>query len=324
MTKITASLFTIIVPGLLLATAPARAQLSRTFVSAATGVDSGNCDRPTPCRTFQFAHDNTLANGEITVLDPGSYGSVNINRAISIINDGVGEAGALVSGGTGSVGIYIAAPNDAAVTLRGLTIKGLGPDWPGGKGIYFATGASLTVENCVIRNLTDPNAGVGIAFVPNGSTGRLTVSNTLITDNGGPGIDVFPIGAASATNVVLDRVGLYNNYVGLWVDGAGTTGSIVATVVNSTAAGNSGRGFYAKSAGAKAVTTIVLDRSVSAGNGVGIQADLAQVMLDRSVVTGNTTTLQASGANSILSYRDNQIDLNLDGQPGVITQVFHR
>src|SRR5215471_13006183 len=100
-------------------TAPAHAQQARSFVSG-LGNDGNapNCTRTAPCRTFQVAHDNTIASGEITVLDPGSYGSVIINRNISIINDGVGEAGALVSGG--GVGITINAGPSDAVTLRGL------------------------------------------------------------------------------------------------------------------------------------------------------------------------------------------------------------
>src|SRR5215470_10395168 len=67
--------------------APARAQLARTYVSAASGNDA---NRLTPCRTFQAAHDKTLAKGEITVLDPGGYGAVTIGKTITITNDGVG------------------------------------------------------------------------------------------------------------------------------------------------------------------------------------------------------------------------------------------
>src|SRR5262245_51520252 len=103
---------------------PAQAQLARTFVSAAIGNDANDCNRLTPCRTFQGAHDKTLANGEITVLDPGGYGAITINKAISIINDGVGEAGMLVSGGVNGVTINGGA-NDK-VSLRGITIKGIG------------------------------------------------------------------------------------------------------------------------------------------------------------------------------------------------------
>jgi len=69
MPKIRSSLFIATLLALALPLAPAHAQIARTFVSTVNGSDANNCDRPTPCRTFQRAHDNTLANGEITVLD---------------------------------------------------------------------------------------------------------------------------------------------------------------------------------------------------------------------------------------------------------------
>src|SRR5882762_8056978 len=133
MTRITASLFLLTLLGLCLPLAPAEAQLARTFVSAASGNDVNNCDRLTPCRTFQVAHNNTLANGEITVLDPGGYGAVTLTKTISIINDGVGEAGVLVSGG--ATGITINAAAADKISLRGLTIKGIG--FGGGTGLRF-------------------------------------------------------------------------------------------------------------------------------------------------------------------------------------------
>src|SRR5262249_38632595 len=132
---------------------PAHAQQARSFVSGfGSDLNAPNCTRTAPCRTFQKAHDNTLPSGEITVLDAGSFGSVIINRNISIINDGVGEAGALVSGG--GVGITVNAGANDHVSLRGLTIKGLDFQYGGGNGIQFNTGKSLTIENCAIRNLT--------------------------------------------------------------------------------------------------------------------------------------------------------------------------
>ena len=96
MTKITP--LTILAALLAAFMSPAHAQQARSFVSGlGSDTNAPNCTRPAPCRTFQVAHDNPLAAGEITVLDAGSYGAVTINRAISIVNDGVGEAGALVS-----------------------------------------------------------------------------------------------------------------------------------------------------------------------------------------------------------------------------------
>jgi hypothetical protein len=98
MTKTTSWLFIGSLLTLGLQVEPVHAQLARTHVSS-FGNDANNCDRLTPCRTFQTAHNKTLEEGEITILDPGGYGAITITKSISIINDGVGEAGVLVSGG---------------------------------------------------------------------------------------------------------------------------------------------------------------------------------------------------------------------------------
>jgi len=80
-----------------LSSAPAKAQATRTWVSG-TGRDSNPCSRTQPYLPFATALAATLAGGEINVLDPGGYGSVTINKSISIYNDGAGEAGIVVSG----------------------------------------------------------------------------------------------------------------------------------------------------------------------------------------------------------------------------------
>lgn len=76
----------------------------RTFVSS-QGSDSNNCSVSAPCRSFAAAELPTNAGGEITVLDPGGYGAVTITKALSIINDGVGEAGVTVTAGINAVTI---------------------------------------------------------------------------------------------------------------------------------------------------------------------------------------------------------------------------
>src|SRR5262249_52322508 len=190
---------------------PAEAQFARTFVSS-LGNDGNDCNRLTPCRTFQHAHDQALALGEITVLDPGGYGAVTITKSISIINDGVGEAGALVSGG--ATGITILAGANDRISLRGLTVKGIG--FGGGNGIVFTTDRFLSIENCAIRNLTG-NAqsqfiGHGVIFNPT-SVSELAVSNTLVSDNEGHGISVVPNpnGVQRDTQATFTFVQVYHN-----------------------------------------------------------------------------------------------------------------
>src|SRR5262249_1700264 len=154
---------------------PAQAQSSRTFVSAAIGNDSNDCSRPTPCRSFQGAHDKTNPDGEVTVLDPGGYGAVTITKSISILNDGVGQARILGSGGT--VGIKVAAGAASYVNLRGITVQGIG--FGSSTGLQFSSGFALTMTNCVIRN----NHADGLDIVP-AADAKVSISNTLVADNG--------------------------------------------------------------------------------------------------------------------------------------------
>src|SRR5580698_8100383 len=117
--------------GGVLSVAPAQAQAVRTFVSP-TGVDSAACSLTAPCRTFAAAYAATDAGGEIAVLGTAGYGTLTINKAISIVNGGGFEAGVSVpSGGTG---ITINALANDAVSLRGLTIDGAGV---GANGVQF-------------------------------------------------------------------------------------------------------------------------------------------------------------------------------------------
>src|SRR6266511_4054606 len=165
--------------------ASAQAQYVRTCVSA-NGNDANTCHCSQPCRTFQRAHDQTLDQGEMTVLDPGGYGPVTITKSISIVNDGGGEASIQVSGG--NIGITVSAGAAAYVNLRGITIQGVG--FGGGGGLAFLKGFSLTITNCVIRNHT----GRGIDFEPSGNS-NLSVSDTLVTENDSVGIFLLPSGA---------------------------------------------------------------------------------------------------------------------------------
>jgi hypothetical protein len=60
-------------PALTCLAAPAKANVPVTYVSG-KGHDSGNCSSPAnPCRTFQFAVNQTAAGGEVKALDPADY-----------------------------------------------------------------------------------------------------------------------------------------------------------------------------------------------------------------------------------------------------------
>ena len=69
----------------------------RTFV-ASTGNDANNCSRANPCRNFQRAHDVVAAGGEVIALDSAGFGTVNINKSVTISGEGVRAAISTVGG----------------------------------------------------------------------------------------------------------------------------------------------------------------------------------------------------------------------------------
>jgi len=299
-----------------LSVAPAQAQNQHSFVSS-LGNDANPCTLAAPCRHLQAALTATIAGGEIAILNTAGYNggtTVTITKAVSIVNPGGFEAAiAPPSGGTG---IEIdAGPNDA-VSLRGLSIDGAGV---GSTGIVFNSGASLTVENCIVRHMTAD----GIDFLSTTATSALTVSNSLVANNSGTGIYLAPIGSATA---VFNRVEANNstNGSGIAVDGrfSAGTNTINATVSESVVAGNS-TGFFTFTNSGNATTSLMVFHSVAANNGTGVYADGtggATVRLANSTLTGNTNGWAALNSGVVESYGDNYIDGN-GANSGSLTTV---
>jgi hypothetical protein len=281
---------------------PAQAQNTRSFVSG-LGSDSNNCSLAAPCRSFQHAHDQTFAGGEIAVLDTAGYGTVIINRAISIVNPGGVEAGILVpSGGTA---ITINAGASDAIILRGLTVEGAGI---GGTGIAFNSGGSLVIRNSVIRNFT----GACILFQPNtAGVSHLNVSDTLVSDSGG-GIGIGPSDTGT-TYGVLDRVHIEHNTLnGILI--STTTQAINVTISDSVSASNGEAGILASSIGGTPVNVMVRNSTIANNGGDGLDAfgsSGTTIRVTRSTITGNNTgAWSVANGGSLLSYADNNIDGN--------------
>lgn len=119
---------------------------TRTWISGA-GTDAAGCGPiASPCRTLQYAHDNTAAGGEIDVKDSAGYGSVIITKSIAIIGDG--SISGVLAAAT-QTAITISAASSDTVILRGLTIEGANVAY---NGIAFNSGAMLDIANCVSQN----------------------------------------------------------------------------------------------------------------------------------------------------------------------------
>ena len=290
--------------------APAAAQLTTTFVSEARGDNANPCTFVAPCRSFQAAHDHTLSDGQITVLDPGSYGPINITKSISVVNDGIGEASIPVSGGL--TGISVNAPAGGGyVNIRGITVQGIG--FGGGTGLRFNSGFALTISNCVFRNLTQD----GVLLFPVNDA-LVSVSDTLMNDNGRYGIEILET-SGSKLKVTLTQIeASHSSLGGVFVSGENAGSVVSATVSDSVVSGNLGHGLSARSIGAGTANLMVLN-SVVSYNAIGIVADgtNATVRIGQSGITGNISESwdNSSGPAKVLSYGDNYVDGNGDGDP---------
>src|SRR5262245_41738622 len=188
-----------VLAGIVGAASPAAAQATRTWVSG-VGDDANPCSRTAPCKTFAGAISKTAANGEINVLDPGSFGAVTITKSISITSEGF-EAGVLASG---TNGIIVNAGATDVVVLRGLDIEGFAT---GLDGIRFLAGGALHVEKCTINRFT----GIGVDFIPSGNA-SLFVKDTIVRGSAGGAIHV---GGGGTTTASIDNVRVESSSFGV-------------------------------------------------------------------------------------------------------------
>jgi hypothetical protein len=289
-----------------LATAPAHAQATRTWVSG-VGNDANPCSRTAPCKTFAGAISKTAAAGEIDVLDPGGFGTITITKSISIYNDGVGEAGVLASG---TNGITINAATTDVVNLRGLTINGLNgvPGSPASpNGVQVLTAARVTIENCVIQQFT---TGVDIAPATAGSTTNVKIMDTIITNNNTGLLDKPTSGAI--VNMSIDRVRIDNNNGGgVRIDGTGGGSSNVA-INDGSISLNAGNAVNSVS-GSSGNVKVDLARVTLADNGsAAVQANdsaggTSTVTVGSSVLSNNNSAWSRVNTASLLSLGNNQV-----------------
>jgi hypothetical protein len=223
----------------LVAVAPAHATgaLREHAYVAAGGVDGNSCSFTEPCQTFAYALTQVVSGGEITAVDSVGYGPLNITQSVTITSAPGVEAS--VSPITGGASITINA-NASNVTLRGLTINGIGV---GNYGIQVTStlsgsNSTLNVIDCLVSNFVDS----GIAILPTSSSaGSLyfVVANTSSFNNGADGISVVAGGNATILGTITGSTVADNATYGFDIEGASAV-----TVVNSVVTANFTDGIF--------------------------------------------------------------------------------
>lgn len=292
--------------------APAQALNSRTWVSGA-GVDQAGCGPvASPCRTLQFAYDQTNAGGEINFKDSAGYGALNITKAINIVNAGGSTAGVLAPSGNSA--ITINAGISDAIVLRGLTIEGAGV---GANGVVFNAGGSLTVANCFVQGFvgTDENHGNGILFKHTTGIIPIVITDTTVSNNGWTGV-LFRPTVGGTGRVTINRLVATNNSYGLSADSRYTAvGPYNPEIVirDSIASNNvqNGFGFYATNS---SYTKVSLISSTAANNNYGLFLSgfgVFVTMTSSSLLSNKTYNLEGSNPDNsgiqVTTFGDNAV-----------------
>jgi len=282
--------------GLLLACGTANAQATRTWVSG-VGADDNPCSRTAPCKTFSGAQLKTAPGGTINVLDPGGFGSITINKSLTI--DGGGIEGSLVTGAAN--GITVNAASTDVVILRNLSIYGTGS---GLNGVRVVQARAVHIENCIITGFRGGGMGNGNGILANPTTAgvkRIYVQDSTIEANGltgdGGGIRLTP--TAGMVILHVDNTRIKDN-VGY---GIKVNDNAMATITDSFILGNKRSGVWVISSAS--IADVILHGNRLAENGwdttfpegaVHINGANAFVHLSDNVISNHDTgILRPSG-----------------------------
>ena len=273
------------------------AAIQRTFVSGG-GLDSNACSLAAPCRGFAAALAQTLPGGEVVVLDSAGYGPVTISQAVTLVAPSGVYAGISVFAGAG---ITINAAAGDKVTLRGLTINGLG----GATGIAFNSGNALYLDGIVVSGFT---GGVGVAAGLGSGTADLFIQDSAFRDNA---TGLSTVTTSGILTLAVERSMFERNGVG-----ASISGNTLGSIHGSTLAGG-GTGLAAGSAG-HTVKVELRDCTISDNTGNGVVAvtggtTSTALSVVSSLISGNLIGLDAVGSANGIYASDSTITRNTTG-----------
>jgi hypothetical protein len=253
----------------------------RTFVSAATGLDTNPCTPTAPCRSFSAALAVTDADGEAIAVDSGGYGAVTVTQGVSLIApDGV------YAGLTPTVtfnGVRVSA-GAAHVVLRNLVINSGG----GESGIRIDSVGHLYIAKCSISGFQ--LAGI---LSQSSSPAILDVSDTTIRRC------TYGVEINGSTQATLERMTLIKNGTGGFMDGS------QAIFRNSVVSG--GDDGFTASANSR---VIVEDTSVS-GAGNGFRGLGGALLITRCTISMNGSGVFNGGGTALVV--DSTISANTQG-----------
>jgi hypothetical protein len=282
------------------------AQATRTWISG-VGDDANPCSRTAPCKTWAGAISKTAASGEINALDPGGFGAVTITKSITLDGTPGPNSAGIVNAATN--GVIINAGLNDTVTLRGLSIDGVGN---GLSGVRILKAAAVFIENLQIFGQSGP----GINDIRTAG-GQLFVENSIIRDNGSTGIVIIPSSGSTPIEAFIKNVRIVGNGNSGLAAGAGAH----VTLTSSVLSGNVNYGIYVEQP-AGGTQVFVSDSTISGNqNGIVIGSGAPLVRLSNNLITDNAVGLSPNG-NTVYSFGNNRINGNVAGNGPFSPPIF--
>ena len=283
----TAAVVLALLPGVALA-------LPRAWVSAETGIDTGDCRRTAPCRTFQYALSQVDAGGEINALDSGGYGEMTINKAVTI-DIASGVTASVVAVLVDAVTVY-ASTNDRIV-LRGLSISST----TGRNGILARSFDTLYVERTTLDGPRDGSHGYGVLSAPNPAY-RVVITDSVVSG--------YKFGfSVDSTLVVqhwalIERCRIVNNEVGILI------GNHARTLVRGSVISDNDTGISVVNSSAPSLPTVAVleDNSITHNSIFGVL-----------VTAGVTVTAEATLSGNVIAMNGTGVFLDTSGGSGTAT-----
>ena len=280
---------------------PSHATATTVYVSGG-GSDANACTLSAPCQSIGRALIVGGSGSTISCLDTGPYVE-SFASSVSFTLDCRGVVYVTPNGSIYAITVNTSAP---VVTIRHVIFDGSA----GGGGAVRINGGKVVLEDCTFQNFTAASPRVAIYFIPSIAGAQLTVTDSVVTNNGlagsgGGGIIINPEGGV-ATDAVIERTQLMGNTYGIAAVGLG--GTALVEIRDSAVANSVFDGIQAFTT--TSVASVVVEHSASVqngGNGIFAQGANAYVSLNDSTVAWNATGLNTASGGTILSYKDNLI-----------------
>ena len=276
----------------------AAAQATRTWVSG-VGDDVNPCSRTAPCKTFAGAISKTAAGGEISVLDPGGYGTVTITKSITLQTDGQ-LASIMHSGGISGIIINCGT---CTVGLRNIRLNGTGTTL-GTSGIRVLAASKVTLEDVVIETTSSHALDITTAAATTVSLLRTAFRNVASTA-GDAAVHIAP----SASSVVFTA---NDSQIDSLQQGILVTGAAELFLRDVTVSGGGGDGIAllptAPTPG-PVISVLIENSRITDFSAAGINASGGNtvVRIGNSTISGNATGITTMNSASVLSYGNNRL-----------------